>query len=281
MIELQQASMWFGSEGPTVLNEIDLRVDRREFICLLGPSGCGKSTVLNLIAGLLNPRRGRVLYRGEEVRGPNVNVGYITQRDTLLPWRKLKRNVSLALELQHIPRRERERRAAEIIEMVGLAGAEHLYPSQLSGGMRQRAKIARTLVYEPETLLMDEPFGAVDAILRVSLHDMLLDLWAAKELTVVFVTHDIEEALLLADEVAVFATNPGRIVAVREVPFARPRNLVALRTDPAFGEQARELWSLLDSGGLDALAASKEADSAEAHPVADLRLASSSARKSR
>jgi NitT/TauT family transport system ATP-binding protein len=243
------------------LADVSLRIQSGRFTCFVGPSGCGKTTLLNMIAGLIRPTSGRILYEGHEVRGINSRAGYITQRDNLLPWRTLERNVGFALEVQHVPRRKRRERVAQILNRVGLNGFEDLYPSQLSGGMRKRATLARTLIYHPKTLLMDEPFAAVDAILRMSLHEMLMRLWQAEGISVIFVTHDIEEALLLGDEIVVFGKNPGRILHVQEVPFVRPRNVLELRADPAFGQMWRMLWDrmaeghsaeLLESSGLPA-----------------------------
>jgi NitT/TauT family transport system ATP-binding protein len=201
-----------------------------------------------MIAGLVRPTSGRVLYEGQEVRTINSRVGYITQRDNLLPWRTLDRNVGFALEVQHIPHRERQERVVQLLKRVGLSGFENHYPSQLSGGMRKRAMLARTLIYQPKTLLMDEPFAAVDAILRMSLHEMLTTLWQAEDVSVLFVTHDIEEALLLGDDIVVFGKDPGRILHVQTVPFKRPRNLPELRADPAFGEMWRTLWNRMAGG---------------------------------
>jgi NitT/TauT family transport system ATP-binding protein len=237
-----------GGQDFQALRDINLRIEKGSFVCLVGPSGCGKSTVLNLIAGLLQPTEGAVLCGDREVKGINTSVGYLTQHETLLPWRHVDTNVGLALEIRHLPQQERREQVAKALESVGLSGYERFYPSQLSGGMRKRAALARTLIYEPETLLMDEPYGAIDAIRRSSLHDMLLKLWADQKLTVVFVTHDLEEALLLADQVVVFGAHPGRIVHVQKVPFARPRNLQALRAEPQFTEMWESLWAYLDSG---------------------------------
>ena len=178
-IDVQGVSVEFQSgEGEpfVALRDVNLKIRSGSFVCFVGPSGCGKTTLLNVIAGLLPVSEGRVLYMGEEVRGVNSRTGYLTQRDLLLPWRTLEKNVGLALEIQHLPREERARRVAAMIERVGLTGFQKSYPSQLSGGMRKRATLARTLIYGPETLLMDEPFAAVDAILRVSLHEMLLQI---------------------------------------------------------------------------------------------------------
>ncbi|HEX5121137.1 MAG TPA: ABC transporter ATP-binding protein [Pseudonocardiaceae bacterium] len=251
IIELEHVGKRFTGDGERTsheaLQDVNLSIDRGRFVCLVGPSGCGKSTVLNMIAGLITPSEGTLRYAGGQQQGINTHVGYITQKDTLLPWRRLERNVSIALEYQGVSRQERRQRVRSVIEQVGLAGFEKYYPAQLSGGMRKRATLARTLVYEPETLLLDEPFGAVDAIQRVTLHKMLLDLWERAGLTVIFVTHDLEEALLLADEVVVFGTKPGRIVHRESVPFERPRDILSLRGNAEFGELLSALWHRLEA----------------------------------
>ena len=251
VIEIEHVSKSFtGGHGTPVevLRDIELRVEAGSFVCLVGPSGCGKSTLLNMIAGLVAPTAGTVSYRGSAIASVNTRAGYITQKDNLLPWRTLEHNVELGLELQHVPRRERRARVADMLARVALSAAARLYPAQLSGGMRKRASLARTLIYRPETLLLDEPFAAVDAILRLSLHDVLMRLWQETGVTIVFVTHDLEEALLLADRVVVFGRDPGRIIHVEEVPFGRPRRLLELRGDPAFGATWLRLWSHLAAG---------------------------------
>ena len=182
-----------------------LTVRQGEFLAVVGPSGCGKSTLLNMAAGLLAPAPARCSIAARRCRSPNTDVGYLTQRDTLLPWRTVEDNVAIALELRGELRGRRHRIAHDWLERVGLTGFEKSYPAQLSGGMRRRACLARTLAYEPETILMDEPFGALDAQLRLVMHDELLKLWTGTRKTIVFVTHDLAEALTLADRVAVFS----------------------------------------------------------------------------
>jgi NitT/TauT family transport system ATP-binding protein len=231
----------------TACEHVDLTVQRGEFLAIVGPSGCGKSTLLNMAAGLLRPSAGAVFYQGAPVPDPNTAVGYLTQRDTLLPWRTTEDNVALALELKGVPRAERMARAHDWLTRVGLAGFERSFPAQLSGGMRRRACLARTLAYEPETILMDEPFGALDAQLRLVMHDELLKLWAATRKTIVFVTHDLSEAITLADRVAVFSARPGRIRAIEPVDLLRPRDVFRIRFDPAFGALHDRLWSYLES----------------------------------
>ena len=200
-----------------------------------------------MIAGLQAPTAGRVVYDGTPVNGPNRQVGYMTQKDTLLPWRSVADNIGLALELKirSVSGGERDRRVAQMIELVGLKGFERHYPGELSGGMRKRVALARSLIYEPETLLMDEPFAALDAQLRLVMHDELLRLTRLRRMTVVFVTHDLGEAITLADRVIVFTGRPGRIKALREIPLAHPRDAFRVRFSEAFAHLHEELWNEL------------------------------------
>jgi NitT/TauT family transport system ATP-binding protein len=231
----------------TACEQVNLTVRQGEFLAVVGPSGCGKSTLLNMAAGLLPANWGQVCYRGAQVPCPNTDVGYMTQRDTLLPWRTVEDNVAIALELRGDSREQRRQVAHSWLQRVGLGGFEKSYPAQLSGGMRRRACLARTLAYEPETILMDEPFGALDAQLRLVMHDELLKLWTGTQKTVVFVTHDLAEALTLADRVAVFSSRPGRIRAIEVVDLPRPRDVFRVRFDPHFGELHDRLWSYLEA----------------------------------
>jgi NitT/TauT family transport system ATP-binding protein len=229
------------------LQPIDLTIHAHEFVALVGPSGCGKSTILNLIAGLLRPSEGVVSYDGMAVTGPNRRVGYMTQKDTLLPWRTAADNVRIALELKcrAVPRSEADARVAQIIDLVGLTGFERHYPAELSGGMRKRVGLARTLIYEPETLLMDEPFGALDAQLKLLMLDQLQELTRQRRMTVVFVTHDLGEAITLADRVVVFSARPGRIRTIRTVDLPTPRDVFRIRFTEAFARLNEELWDEL------------------------------------
>jgi NitT/TauT family transport system ATP-binding protein len=225
----------------------DLDVRPREFVALVGPSGCGKSTILNLVAGLLRPTEGVVFYDGQPVTAVNRAVGYMTQKDTLLPWRTAADNIQISLELKcrAMPRRDAVARVAQMIDLVGLNGFERHYPSELSGGMRKRVALARTLIYEPETLLMDEPFGALDAQLKLLLLDQLQQLTALRSMTVMFVTHDLGEAITLADRVVVFSARPGRIRVIRNIGLPRPRDVFKIRFTEAFAKLHEELWDEL------------------------------------
>jgi NitT/TauT family transport system ATP-binding protein len=229
------------------VRDVNLDVEPGRFVCLIGPSGSGKSTLLNMVAGLFRPTRGTVHQDGHRITKVNTRVGYITQQDNLLPWRTLQDNVALSLEIQGVKKSERANRVAHALEEVALTGFENHYPSQLSGGMRKRATLARTLVYSPDTLLMDEPFGALDAMMKNSLQEQLLSLWDRDRKTVLFVTHDLDEAILLADDIVVFGTHPGRIVHVENVKFPRPRTLAEIRRTPEFTSMWESLWSLIES----------------------------------
>ncbi len=247
-IEFRRVAKRFVSRGRTVTacEGVSLSIGEGEFVAFVGPSGCGKSTLLNMVAGLLPPSAGEVVYRGTPVRDVNTAVGYMTQRDTLFPWRTAEDNVSVPMELRGLARGDRQRLAREHLAKVGLAGFEAAFPAQLSGGMRRRVILARTLAYDPETILMDEPFGALDAQLRLVLQDELLRLWGASGKTVLFVTHDLGEALTLADRVVFFTPRPGRIKAIETVDLPRPRDVFRLRFTEAFGALHSRLWTHLE-----------------------------------
>jgi NitT/TauT family transport system ATP-binding protein len=227
--------------GPT-----SLQVRQGEFLAIVGPSGCGKSTLLNMIAGTLPPSSGSVSYRGVPVGGANRDVGYITQKNYCLPWRTVEANIRLPLEFRGVPRAEMAERVRKAVLQVGLTGFEQSYPSQLSGGMLQRVMIARTLAYEPHTYLMDEPFGSLDAQLRIRMHAELLKLWQQTGATFVFVTHDLQEAITLADRVVVMSGRPGRPKLIVDIELPRPRDVVDVQSNPAFGAYFKQLWTALD-----------------------------------
>src|ERR1700734_826853 len=205
------------------LDHVSLAVPQGCFVSLIGPSGCGKSTIFNIVAGLQEPSAGRGLIDGIDATGTIGRVGYMLQKDLLLPGRSVLDNVILGMEIQGVPLREARARALPLLRRYGLAGFEHLYPNALSGGMRQRAALLRTLLFDTDVILLDEPFGALDAQTKLQMQEWLLGLWADFGKTVVFVTHDIEEAIYLSDEVHVMATRPGRIVESITVPIASPR----------------------------------------------------------
>lgn len=224
------------------LEDVTFAVRPGEFISLVGPSGCGKSTVLNLLAGLVRPSAGQVIYQGAPVEGVNTRVGYITQDDNLLPWRSVLRNVEFGLELRGVAKGERRARAREFIQLVGLAGFEDHYPHELSGGMRKRAGIVRTLAYDSGVVLMDEPFGPLDAQTRVILQDELLRLWDRQRPAVLFVTHDLVEAITLSDRIITFTGRPGTIKQEYEVGLPRPRDVFHIHDVPRFKELYDALW---------------------------------------
>jgi NitT/TauT family transport system ATP-binding protein len=244
ILVLRGVSRDFATRGRvvTAMSDLSLDIGAGEFLTLVGPSGCGKSTLLNVISGLLPLSRGEVLYKGVPVRGVNTEIGYVTQADNLYPWRTLRENVEFPLEIRGVSPAERRTRAATLIERVGLGGFEDHYPHELSGGMRQRANIIRTLVYDPQVILMDEPFGPLDAQTRLILQDQLLRLWDAARKTIVFITHDLGEAVALADRVVVLTARPGRVKRICPVPLERPRDLFHLHDDERFRKTYDTLW---------------------------------------
>lgn len=254
-IELRGVSVDFPTPtGATnrALRDIDFRVEEGEIVCLLGPSGCGKSTILNLIAGLVSPAAGEVYCNGSNVRNVNTNVGYITQSPNLLPWRSLKDNIRIGLEIDRIGRDQQELRVAQALELLGLTGYEDLYPRQLSGGMQSRASLARTLVTNRSILLMDEPFSALDAQRRTRLQSEVQRLWMRERKTIIFVTHDIDEALILGGRVIVFGPGPSsRILGEYSIDLPYPRDVAAVRNHQAYGQLWSRLWDDLGSVGAD------------------------------
>jgi NitT/TauT family transport system ATP-binding protein len=229
------------------VRDVSFRVRRGEFVALLGPSGSGKSTVLNMIATLVRPSGGQILIDGRAVIAGRAtpDVGYVFQRDTLFPWRTVADNIGYGLQLSGVPVAERKARVAAAIAQAGLQGFEEAYPSALSGGMRQRAALMRTLVVEPQILLMDEPFGALDTHTKIDMHDVLLRIWEREQQTVLFVTHDLGEALTLADRIILFSARPGRIKDMFDVDIARPRDAVKVRETPRYAELFQHVWHSL------------------------------------
>lgn len=212
------------------LDNINLDINRGEFICLLGPSGCGKTTLLNLIAGFERPSEGEIFIGGEKVKGPSLSYVTIFQNYGLLPWRTVQRNVELGLESGKIDKKRIREIADEYIELVGLSEFKKHHPYQLSGGMQQRVAIARALAVDPEIIFMDEPFGALDALTRMKMQDEVSNIWEKKKKTIIFVTHDIDESVFLADRIVIMTPYPGRIKSIIEVPLSRKRD----RTNPDF-----------------------------------------------
>jgi ABC-type nitrate/sulfonate/bicarbonate transport system ATPase subunit len=233
-----------GERRVLALEEIDLTVDQREFVAILGPSGCGKSTLLNMVAGFDRPTRGSVKVEGEEIVEPSPRRCVVFQEPALFPWLTVMDNVVFGPKNRRQPAAEYRPRAAQIIEQVGLRGFEASYPAELSGGMRQRVGIARVLIMDPRVLLMDEPFGSLDAQTRTLMQELLLALWERHQQTVLFITHDIEEALLLADRVCVMTARPGRIKKSIQVPMPRPRS-IELTLSPEFNALRREVLDLI------------------------------------
>jgi len=235
-------------DGATMeaLTNVSLSLQEREFFAIVGPSGCGKSTLLNMVSGLLKPADGSIRLLGDGRTLSQQDIGYITQDSNLFPWATVIDNIMVPLQIRKIEKRTARERALEWIELVGLSGFENHYPKQLSGGMQKRCSIARTLVYEPELLLMDEPFGALDAITRATLQNTILELWQQRQTSVMFITHDLTEAVALADRVAVMSSRPGRIRAVVDVGLDRPRDVHNITSAPRFRSLRQELWHLLE-----------------------------------
>jgi NitT/TauT family transport system ATP-binding protein len=226
------------------VQDISLSVAPGEFICLLGPSGCGKSTLLGALAGHLTPSRGTIHVDNQPVSGPHPERGLVFQHHTLFPWKKVLQNVAFGLKMKGVRRQERHERARELLKLVGLEGFESHYPAQLSGGMKQRVEIARVLINHPRVMLMDEPFGALDAQTRLMMQQLLLEVWARIKTTIVFITHDIDEALFLADRILVMSPRPGRIIEEIRLDFARPRS-AELVTSSQFVHLKRHCLALL------------------------------------
>jgi NitT/TauT family transport system ATP-binding protein len=231
----------------TAVQDITLQVNAGEFVAVVGPTGCGKSTTLSLVSGLEPPSEGTVTVNGQPVRGIPVGVGYMFQADAMLPWRTVLANVASGPLWRGKPKAEAEAAARDWVARVGLAGFEDYYMHQLSGGMRKRVALAQTLVNEPSILLMDEPFSALDVQTRALMQNELLDLWSGTNAAVIFVTHDLEEAITLADRVVVMTASPARIKDTFTVELDRPRNVEEIRMTPEFIAIYREVWSSLSA----------------------------------
>lgn len=248
-IEVSGVSKIFRRGGKNVmaLARTDLAVGNGRFASIIGPSGCGKSTLFNIIAGLMPPTTGEVTVDGKSIVCKPGTVGYMLQKDLLLPWRTILDNITLGLEIRGVPRAQAVERALPLMEKYGLKGFDGHYPNELSGGMRQRAALLRTLLYDRDIMLLDEPFGALDAQTRLSMQNWLLEIWKDFGKTVLFVTHDIDEAVYLSDEIFVFSPRPGRVRAKIAVPIERPRKPEDLTT-PRFMELKHHLLELLSAG---------------------------------
>lgn len=227
LIRIDDVSKIFHTDGEAIsaLGRIDFEIGQNEFVTVVGRSGCGKSTLLRIVAGLVPPSTGRVVLEGQDVTGPRRDVAMVFQRPALLPWRDVLDNVLLPVEVLKLDKRAYRRSALELLDLVGLSGFERRRPDELSGGMQQRAALCRSLIYDPAVLLMDEPFAALDALTREELSLELQGIWTERRKTIVFVTHSIQEAVLLADRVVVMTPRPGRIARVVEVDLPRPRTL--------------------------------------------------------
>ncbi|HET6447693.1 MAG TPA: ABC transporter ATP-binding protein [Conexibacter sp.] len=235
-------------EAVTAVDDVSFALGDSEFVSLVGPSGCGKSTVLTIAAGLEDPTHGAVLVDGQPVRGPGRDRGVVFQTYTLFPWLTVRRNVEFALRGEDMSRQARRDVAREQLELVGLLGFEDAYPGQLSGGMRQRVAIARALSYRPTVLLMDEPFGALDALTRQLMQELLTRVWEEHRLTVLFITHDIDEAVFLSDRVLLMSARPGRIIEHVKIELERPRRF-EMQTLPSFVEYRAHLLESVRAGG--------------------------------
>ncbi len=246
-IEFRGLRQVFNTHGRSVLalDGVDLVVPAGAFVSVVGPSGCGKSTMLRILAGLLEPTGGKALIRGESVVGRPGLAAYMPQKDLLLPWRRTLANAALGAEISGIPRADAHQRAAELLDVFGLSGFENAWPVQLSGGMRQRLALLRTFLIPSDVMLLDEPFGALDAITRRQMHQWLQEVLARDRRTVLLVTHDVEEALVLSDYVYVMMPRPGRIATKVDVPFDRPRRPTIV-TSPDFVARKAELLAALD-----------------------------------
>jgi len=245
VVEFDNVRLLFAAEIHDILalDGVSFTVPRGEITTVVGPSGCGKTTLLRLVAGFLAPSAGGVKYNGKPITGFNTDVGYVTQDSNLFPWLTAIENVEFPLAVRGLPKNERLEKARDWLRLVGLEGFEDCYPSQLSGGMQKRVSVVRTLIYEPEVVLMDEPFGALDAQTRMTLHDELLGIWRKKRSTILFITHDLVEAITLSDRVVIMRRRPGRVKEVHRVPLARPRNVFEIYLDPQFEAAYAALWT--------------------------------------
>lgn len=245
LLQFDSVGFAFPTSSTYVLRDIDYAVRRGNIVSLLGPSGCGKTTMMRLSAGLLRPTEGRVIFDGIELGDVNTSVGYMTQNDTLIPWRTLEDNLRLPLEIRRVAKELADDLVAQQLDTMDLTSAVHLFPSQLSGGMKRRALLARSLIYQPAMLLMDEPFAALDAQLRARLHVELNRVIRLTQQTVLFITHDIREAALISDRVVVLGGTPTRVIEERILPFGKERDLTSVEFSAPYAEECRQLTRLL------------------------------------
>ncbi len=245
VIDLSNVTKTYRSKGRSVLalKNVTLPVESGSFTTIVGPSGCGKSTLLKIIAGISLPYQGRVNYKGHEITAINTEVGFVTQDSNLFPWLTLSENVELALKIRGISKERRAQAAQKFIDTMQLTGFETHYPFELSGGMQKRCSIIRTLIYDPDIILMDEPFGPLDAQTRLVLQDELLRIWDANKKTILFVTHDLTEAIALSDKIVLFTGRPGTVKRVFDVPLPRPRNVFEIHNVSGFTDLYHEIWS--------------------------------------
>jgi NitT/TauT family transport system ATP-binding protein len=246
LLEMQRLNKSFSTSAGKVLDDFNLNVREREFVSLIGPSGCGKTTALRIVAGLLNASSGEVRVDGKRSMGPTREKAIVFQHFNLFPWRTAIDNVAYGLEIQGMPKAERLKIAHEYLELVGLANSAKQYPAELSGGMKQRIGIARALAINPKLLLADEPFGALDALTREYLQGQLARICDERQLTTLFVTHSIDEAIYLSDRVVVMGVRPGRIIAEFKISMPKPRGEYNFRAEPEYAKIREEIWRLLE-----------------------------------
>ncbi|MEE2996057.1 MAG: ABC transporter ATP-binding protein [Pseudomonadota bacterium] len=247
ILEIKNVSMTYNADSDNPVNAldgVDLNVAEGEFVSVIGPSGCGKSTLFNIIGGLINDHDGEVLIDDRPVDGAHKDVGVVFQEESTFPWRTTLDNVGFPLEVEGVEKAERQETARKFIKLVGLEGFENHYPAQLSGGMKQRTAVARTLAYEPRIMLLDEPFGALDEQTRMLLGDKMLEIWSELNQTMLLITHNITEAVQLSDRVVVMSFRPGVIKEIIDIELPRPRSSEVIST-PEFGTYVGKLWTLL------------------------------------
>jgi NitT/TauT family transport system ATP-binding protein len=249
IIDLVNVTKTYRSKGKSVLalQDVTLSVEQGSFTTLIGPSGCGKSTLLKIIAGIALPYEGRMRYKDRDIASINTDIGFVTQDSNLFPWLTLMENVELALKIRGVAKEQRTHTAQKFIDTMQLTGFETHYPFELSGGMQKRGSIIRTLIYEPDIILMDEPFGPLDAQTRLILQDELLRVWDTNKKTILFVTHDLTEAIALSDKVVLFTGRPGTVKRVFDVPLPRPRNVFEIHNEKGFTDIYHEIWQYFKS----------------------------------